>query len=392
MKKKIIFVADSSVDLIELYNQLNIKFDVIWVVYHKNVYEILKESNIKSIYLINLSFKFLEKNFFIIKIIKSVLNFFKINFQNFNLHNFLKKLESKYSPVLMVTDTVNLLADYKTDIIKITLKHSVPYKKFYLQKNNLKYDYIYFPGNYHLERFKKFYDHKNDSKFLVTGNIKISYFIKNKEFDKNNLLNTLGLEKNKINVTFAPSWDAHGKDFLGRFRFFPKCFESQIKALKVLADQLKNENCNFIIKLHHYSYSHLKNKITKEKYNNQNCYIFNSGNHHDRKESNEIFMLSDIIITDVSGVATTGIFLGKKLIFLNPEKNFDWNTADIEKKYRPGFICNNLDEILDSIRFYINKKDPFIDSKKKFVEKMFYKPEVNANIKIADHIQHITSN
>ena len=60
MKKKIIFVADSSVDLIELYNQLNIKFDVIWVVYHKNVYEILKESNIKSINLINLSFKFLQ--------------------------------------------------------------------------------------------------------------------------------------------------------------------------------------------------------------------------------------------------------------------------------------------------------------------------------------------
>ena len=93
----------------------------------------------------------------------------------------------------------------------------------------------------------KFYDHKNDSKFLVTGNIKISYFIKNKEFDKNNLLNTLGLEKNKINVTFAPSWNAHGKDFLEKFRFLPKSFENRTKAIKVLADQLKNENCNFII-------------------------------------------------------------------------------------------------------------------------------------------------
>ena len=390
MKKKIIFVADSSVDLIELYNQLNIKFDVIWVVYHKNVYEILKESNIKSIYLINLSFKFLEKNFFIIKIIKFALNFFKINFQNFHLHNFLKKMESKYSPVLMVTDTVNLLADYKTDIIKISLKHSVPYKKFYLQKNNLKYDYIYFPGNYHLERFKKFYDHKNDSKFLVTGNIKISYFIKNKEFDKNNLLNTLGLEKNKINVTFAPSWNAHGKDFLEKFRFLPKSFENQTKAIKVLADQLKNENCNFIIKLHHYSYSYLKNKITKEKYNNQNCYIFNSGNHYDRKESNEIFMLSDIIITDVSGVATTGIFLDKKIIFLNPEQNFDWTVADIEKKYRPGFVCNSLEETIDSVKKYIKNSDPFIEDRKKFVDKMFYKPHEDANKNIAKHIEDIT--
>ena len=88
-------------------------------------------------------------------------------------------------------------------------------------------------------------------------------------------------------------------------------------------------------------------------------------------------------------MASTSIFLGKKLIFLNPEKNFDWSAADIEKEYRPGFICNNSKEIIDSIKFYLNNKDPFIDKKKKFIEKMFYKPDVNANIKIAKHIEHL---
>ena len=389
MKRDIIFLADSSVNLIELYNQLNIKFNIIWIVYYKSVYEILKNANIKNVYLTNLSFNFLEKKTFVIKIIKFLLNFFGIKFRNFKLHNFLKELELKYSPALIITDTGDLLADYKTNIVKISLKHSVPYKKYYLHKNNLKYNYIYFPGSYHLERFKKFHNFENDNKLIVTGNTKISYFLENKEFDKKYFLKTLDLEENKINVTFAPSWDAHGKDFLGKFRFLPKCFGDQTVALKVIADQLKNINCNFIIKLHHYSYSYLKNKISKKIHNNQNCYIFNSGDHHDIDESNKIFLLSDIIITDVSGVASTSIFLGKKLIFLNPEKNFDWSAADIEKEYRPGFICNNSKEIIDSIKFYLNNKDPFIDKKKKFIEKMFYKPDVNANIKIAKHIEHL---
>ena len=54
-------------------------------------------------------------------------------------------------------------------------------------------------------------------------------------------------------------------------------------------------------------------------------YIFNSGDHHDIDESNKIFLLSDIIITDVSGVASTSIFLGKKLIFLE-------EVIDVEKR------------------------------------------------------------
>ena len=101
-------------------------------------------------------------------------------------------------------------------------------------------------------------------------------------------------------------------------------------------------------------------------------------------------MLSDIIITDVSGVATTCIFLDKKIIFLNPEQNFDWTVADIEKKYRPGFVCNSLEETIDSVKKYIKNLDPFIEDRKKFVDKMFYKPHEDANKNIAKHIEDIT--
>ncbi len=54
MKKNIIFFAYSAVDLMGLYEALIPKYNVIWVVYHKDVYEYLK----KKKYSTGLSFKY----------------------------------------------------------------------------------------------------------------------------------------------------------------------------------------------------------------------------------------------------------------------------------------------------------------------------------------------
>ena len=389
-KKSIIFLADSTVDLMGLYQILSSSFNIIWVVYHRGVYDALKESNIENVHLSNLSIKILNGKNFFIKILRYFLSLFKIKFNNYSLHKKLKRIEIDHSPVLIITDTISVLSEYKTKIVKLSTKHAIPYNKNYLHEDNLKYDYIYFPGNYHLDRFKEFYNFEKKEKLVAVGNTKISYFLKNKNFDKNKYLLKLGLETNKTNVVFAPWWKAHGKDILGKWRYLPKNFGNQVRALYNLAREIKKINCNLIIKLHHYSHSFIKKKDFKKLGNETNCYIFNSGEQHDIVESNEVFMLSDIIVTDLSGVASTGIFLDKKIIFLNPEQNFDWTVADIEKKYRPGFVCNSLEETIDSVKKYIKNSDPFIEDRKKFVDKMFYKPHEDANKNIAKHIEDIT--
>ena len=48
MKKNIIFFANSAVDLMGLYSVLKPKFNIIWVVYNKGVYEFLEKQNILS--------------------------------------------------------------------------------------------------------------------------------------------------------------------------------------------------------------------------------------------------------------------------------------------------------------------------------------------------------
>ena len=326
----------------------------------------------------------------IIKLIKYFISFFNIKLQNRNFYKGLRDLEKRYSPEIIFTDTSQFLADYETKSLRINTKHSVCYKKYFLNKVNFKYDYILLPGNYHKERIKKIYNLKNiDKKFKVVGNIKISQFLKDNNFNRTKFMNSMGLDPDKVNVLFAPSWDAHGNDLFGRPRFLPKKYGNQYSALEKLAREISILNCNFIVKLHHLSYFHLKNNAFKNLDNQKNCFIFKSGAYHDVSSSEDVFRISDIMITNTSGVASTGIFLKKKLIFISPHSSYDWHYSDIEKELRPGFVCNSFDEIIKAVKSYIHDNDPYINERENFVKKIFSNPNKDANIKIAELIPEI---
>ena len=347
MKKNIIFFADSAVDLINLYKVLKSKFNIIWVVYYKDVYEFLKKEDIEKVYLLNPSIKIFNKKNIIIKLIKYFISFLGIKFGYTNLYKDLKNIEKEYSPVIFFTDSSLILANYKTESIKICTQHTVAFKKHFLHEDTLKYDYVFLPGHYHKERIKKVYKLNNtDEKFRVTGSIKISHFLKDNNFNRLKFMKNIKLDPNRINVLFAPSFDAHEKDLFGRNRFFPKRYGNQFHVLKKLIKELDYLNCNLIIKLHHYMNFYIKKNVFRNFDDKKNCFIFKSGQYHDILESNDTIRVSDIILTDTSGVATMGAFLKKKLIFIKSHKPFDWHYSDIEKELRPGFVCDNLDEII----------------------------------------------
>ena len=389
MKKNIIFFAYSAVDLIGLYEALIPKYNVIWVVFHKDVYEFLKKKNIEQVYFISLASKILSSNNFFIKFLKFFVSFFNIKKTNKKFYKDLENIEKKYNPIIIFTDTSQPLADYKTKSLKINTKHSVCYKKYFLHEINFKYDYTLLPGHYHKERIEKIYKLKNvEEKFKVVGNIKISPFLKKNNFNKVKFMNDIKLDPNKTNVVFAPSWDAHGKDIFGRHRILPKSYGSLSNFLDKLSIETNILNCNFIIKLHHLSYFYLKNSIFKKIEKNKNCFVFKSGVYHDISGSNEICKISDILITDTSGIATTGIFLNKKLIFVNPS-SYNWDFSDIEKELRPGFICNNFNDIIKALKNYLEDKDPYTQEKEDFVKKIFANPNIDANSKIVEILPEI---
>ena len=130
MKKNIFFFALSSSDLMDLYKILKLKYNIIWVVYYKDVYELLRKENINETYYLNPSLKIFDNENFFIKIIKYLISFFKIKIKNKNFLRSLKQLEEKYKPEIIFTDTSQLLADYQTKALKINTRHSVCYKKY----------------------------------------------------------------------------------------------------------------------------------------------------------------------------------------------------------------------------------------------------------------------
>ena len=130
MKKNIIFFANSVVDLMDLYLVLKSKFNIIWIVYHKGVYEFLKKENVEKVYFIDFSSKIFDSKNIFIKFIKLFMGFFNIRLKSKNFFKEFKNIEAKYKPSIILTDSGQPLANYKTDSLKINTKHSVCYRHF----------------------------------------------------------------------------------------------------------------------------------------------------------------------------------------------------------------------------------------------------------------------
>ena len=384
--KKIVFIADSTADLTGLARKLNNHFEIIWLTYHKAVYLELKGLNFKKIHFCSLS-KRLSYDFFSIKYIQKILDKTSTLLKLNRINGFLEKIEyidKKENPLCFIADTFDLLRFYKTKKIKMSFGHSVCYKKFFLEKKNLSYDYLFLPGFYHLNRIKKNFFLKRTDNLKVLGSPKLSPFFE-KNISKKKFIKKLKL-KYDINILFAPTHDAHDNTTQGQF--FPSNYGDQLDRLEDLIIFLDTLKANLIIKLHHYHVAQIFNNRFKKF---KNVYIFKSGIFFNTKDSGIFLKNSDVIITDTSGVATSGIFLDKKIIFIEPtSKEWNWLEADIEKRLRPGYVCFDYQGLKNSITEYINKKDIFKKKRKEFIKKVFYKSNKDANIEIAQFIKSIS--
>ena len=390
IKKKVFFLADSTVDLFNLYTYLKEKYEIKWVIYHKDIIKDLERKQVspQKINFIN-ALDFFNKNL-LFRILKKIIKIFFGSIDKKILIYKIEKIDSVFKPDFWITDTGSILSRAKTNAPKCSFKHGIAYKNHFLGKNIFNYDYTFLPGYNHYNRILEFYGNKIDKKrLIVAGSYRLVPYIKKKELkenEKNELQEKLNLSKGKTNVLFAPTHDAFGK-----FRFLSKNFGNQFYAIQKISEFVNNQlDANFIFKLHHYQYGLLRNselkKISKKKGN----HIFNSGKEHQVEESANIHRLSDIIITDTSGVAAIGIFLGKKIIYLEPDPQYhNWKESDIKADLRPGFVCNNLEEIYSALKKYSSSENLFCNEKKKFLEEVFFKHNKDASEEISKSIQKI---
>lgn len=299
----------------------------------------------------------------------------------------------KKKPDLWITDTGNILSKLSLSCPKVSLKHSVPYKNYFLSKNIFEYDYIIIPGEYHLNRILFYYPERAielKKKLIIGTSSKIlPYFrLKNNNNIKNQFLKSINFSKKKKIVLLAPTHDSFSDG-----RFLPKKFNKENQALKKLCKIITEEfNCYFIIKLHHYHSEKLKNKEFNFLDKLDNVYVFKSSQSYNNEESEKVFFSSDIVITDTSGVGPICCYLNKNIIYLDPDDHFDWKNADIEKKLRPGFILNDINKLGYMLGKYINNPSLYKKDRRDFCNKIFkYRSSKYANL-IQEQVKKILKN
>ena len=393
MKKKVFFLTDSSVNLRSVYQALKNHHDITWVYYHKKIkselYELgCSEKNI--IFLGNNSILFLIKKI-INKIFGKFLNL-KISFEKDMLDQ-INLIDQRFSPNLWITDTGSLLSKSKTKCPKATFKHSVTYKKYFLDENIFQYEYVFIPGDYHYDRILNRYPKKITElkkKLLISPSPKIYPFLnlKKDSYELKSFFKKLDLNEKNKTVVLAPTHDS----FYDK-RFLPKNFGDESEALKEICKTITDDfGYNFIIKLHHYHHDKLKNKLFNFLSSLKNVHIFKANKNYDSVDSEKIFFLADLVITDTSGVGPACCFLNKKIIYLNPDDHFDWDQLDIDKNLRPGFILDNITKLKNILLSYENDNQLYEKERLIFKDKIFKYQSLNDLSIISKQVENILNN
>lgn len=343
---------------------LKLKKNILIQIDHKGQYQhvsgivslLLNDKNYSNIILSsNSDLEFLKKkiserviliNSKIIKFLKKVDVNLKCNFEDQSVHN----------------------------SISIYLGHGFLVKRNYIPKNyfeGIDHFFLYGPTQYrvvkHYIKNAKF--DKKKIKFWKVGYPNYDDQINN-NYNINKIKKDLFIKNNRYNILFSPAWE-------GRTHLL-----SDLDTIMNIFSNIKSYN--FIIKLHPSLFVDKKspsynfytggidwNKRLEKYVNNYNNIFF----YKDLK-INPLFKISDLMITDFSGVALGFMLERKPVIFLNNKKTFD---KDFIKLGYDSFIGKN--SLINSGRNYglkINSYSKIEESiKKVFNNYVFYQNKTN---------------
>lgn len=149
----------------------------------------------------------------------------------------------------------------------------------------------------------------------------------------------LDIDETKKTVVYMPTWT--GTD-VNDAKDVSSQLNSLVDSIKI---QLNNE-INFLIKVHPFLYDVVKNNSLINKYLIPNQY-----------DSNEIFKITDCLITDYSSVLFDFLVTSRPIIFYNWDSDiYDQNRGSyISEDDLPGPSAKSIDELVD----YLNDIDGF---------------------------------
>lgn len=167
---------------------------------------------------------------------------------------------------------------------------------------------------------------------------------------------------------YAPTWGwGHGNSAL-----FARDLGDEIKIFEKLCKKIYEKELNFIVRLHSLSFLTDRQEFidiaNKYKVVWQTTFTSNF-----RNDPNEFLWITDILISDLSGIITEFMVLDRPIIYIEPNENpSPWIDSDMPKNFRAGHIVKCIDTLIDSINDSIINPEKFSKNRKELLKKIFF--------------------
>ena len=238
-----------------------------------------------------------------------------------------------------------------------------------------KYDYMVSPSKFCSEKFRSAFNLKKYNKeniIIEEGYPRNDFLINYTQKDVDRVRKDLNIPKNKKIILYAPTWRDNQHESGVGYVYEP---EINFKKLQILF----GEDYILLFRSHYF----IANYINLDEYKG---FVYNVSQYDD---INDLYIISDLLITDYSSVFFDYAILKRPIIFYMYDlKEYKNKLRDfyINLKELPGPIVENEKDLVKEIKSIDKNKKKYFNTYKKFNEKFNYLEDGNATERVVEKI------
>jgi hypothetical protein len=353
------------------WNKLCEKEDCWWGVSHPHIYNLLKKKNIKNV---------------VYHYDKHIIDHNKTYGNKYVSSNPLQSeriVAERIKPDIWIADTLNKLNHIQKDAFWVQVFHSLPIKKHFFYPPVLDYDLLLLPGEYHRQEIIKRLNikEKDEERLKVVGWPRTDDFF-NGKFDRREIMNTLGLDPNLKTIMYAPTW---GWGY-GNERLFARWFDREVEVFEQICYEIRKMDLNFIVKLHSLSF-HANSQTLIDIAKKHDVLWLTKEISYFVDDPNPFLWITDILISDLSGIIAEFMVLDRPIIYIDPDENLEaWDGSDMPKSFRAGYVVKSPEELFGAIDDSIKRPERFKKERQDLVSKLYYSPDGEATDRAVQEI------
>jgi CDP-glycerol glycerophosphotransferase (TagB/SpsB family) len=298
-----------------------------------------------------------------------------------------KELVERVAPDIWITDQTNRLTYAPKSSYWIQTFHSLCFKKHTFHPLTLEYDVLLLPGDYHRREFvRRLGFAEGDERLRVIGWPRVDDLVQPK-YDREEVLASLGLDPSRKTVMYAPTWGGYEKDMRtwGR-HLFARWFGRDREIFESLCSEVREMKLNLIVKLHHLSACASDEELRKIAGQVGAVWVTEAMSNH-QIDPNPFLWATDVLISDMSGIAMDYMVLDRPIVFIDPDETIDaWKECSIPATFRAGEIVQTPEQLTAAIRGSVESPERYSAERRRVLGQVFSSLDGRAASRAAEAI------